>query len=130
MGLSQFDERQPFVNVGQIAAADSPGIQNIGSAGSAFLRIDTIIATTDDTDPVEIQLAIDDSFGDIAVLAGVTLAPGAGTLDGVPAVDLLAAAGLGDKGIVLFGPASLRFTTSTTLNSGKYLWCVALGGYC
>ena len=129
MGLSVFDEREPYLVVGQIVAASTPGGQGIANAGTSMVRIDHILVSTDDTSPVTVSLVVDDTFGESSTVVTVDLPAGSGWLDGIPPVDLIVAAGLADYGIVLKGPTAVNFFVRNAMTAGKTVWAVSFGGY-
>lgn len=129
MGLSVFEERDPFILNRVILAADTPESQSLGSASERILRIDRIIVATDDTADVLVQLVLADSYGTLATLGSLTLHAGAGTDPAFPSVNLLEAAGLQESGVALQPAAYLAINVPVALTSGATLWVASLGGY-
>ncbi len=89
MGLSQFDEREPFGGYGSLGFGTSPADQSMVQGIKYGTRIDQLIFSWNGAADTVVAVRVDDGFGDVAVLGTITLvAPSSGL---VTAVDVIAA---------------------------------------
>jgi hypothetical protein len=83
MPLSQFDERSAFTTTNAAVAGAGPAILTLVTGSLYGTRLDQIIFAWNGVAPLEVDVDINDGFGDIAFLGTVTIPPQVGTAQSV-----------------------------------------------
>jgi len=89
MPLTQFDERTIFVSPNSYANPTAIGIQTLANGTGYGTRIDQLLLSWNGAAPIEVDLRLNDGFGDVAFIGTVVLAAITGTV--LTSVDVLAA---------------------------------------
>jgi hypothetical protein len=127
MPLSQFDERAPFTTVNAAAAGFGPAIITLVNGSTYGTRIDQITASWNGAAPLEIDVDVNDGFGDIATIGTVTIPLAVGTV--TETVDVIAALfPVIQPFIILPSGYQLRFTVKVLIAGSDVFGLWASGG--
>lgn len=128
MGLSQFEEREPFSKIGVIIAASGTGQIELVASSTVPRRIDTITLNNSDIADRTVSIAIDDGSGNTAYLGNI-IVPHDALFTGLAVEFCTSKLPIGQQGIVLPPLGRILFSTTLALVGGAEIVALAQGGY-
>ena len=129
MGLSQFDEHNPWIDTETIDSGSSLTPNHFFGGQDRQQRIDAIILASDDTVDNLVAFWMDFDFTPTTLVGTVLVPAGAGTDGVIPAIDavpFLFAASLGITGYPRIG---MSYAPVALPSSGKTIWMTSIGGW-
>lgn len=127
MGLTVYDERQPFSGQAIILPASGTGLVQAYPAATLQERIDAIYVTTDAVGAQVIRLYLSNAQD---TLLGSVSIPASQGIAGTPAIDLLSALpATARDGLVLWGGDVVKVAMEASVPAGKSVWVTVVGGY-
>lgn len=128
MGLSQFDETRPYLELSTFTSGNTTAAHDIVSIQTQPLRIDSMLLSTDH--PTNLQINFFLKFGGLQqYFTGYTLVAMTG-VGGTPAIDVVPLLWPNQTfGLILPLGWELQVAMQATMTAGKTLYFNAFGGY-
>jgi hypothetical protein len=126
VGLSAFEELSPWTRGTQFDDSNATADKAVFYIANRRVRLDLLLASSDDTVDQEVIFGANLDAGDYVVLGSVPIPAGAG-FGGVPPVNILPSLGYSGDGIVFSPDVVIQAHCTALMSSGKFVYLVAWG---
>jgi hypothetical protein len=127
MPISQFDERVVYISPTSYAAGTGVSILSVAQGTGYGTRVDQFLLSWLGAAPFEVDIRLNDGFGDVSIIGTVTLPAATGTV--YEQVDVLAALmPAGQQFIQMNAGGSIEVITKAAITGSQVLNAYAAGG--